>query len=99
VQLKTSTAKKEGGAMKVLFEYLVDFVSVPLLPPTIENCKKCAFYQCSETPEGGCIKTDIVTCQIGMKGYFVKNYMREIVDVMSYLEWKKEDELKKEAGK
>jgi hypothetical protein len=72
--------------MKVLFEYDVDFVRVPLLPPTIENCRKCAFYRV--LVRDGCVKTDTRICQIGRDGYFVKNYMREVVDVMSYLEWK-----------
>jgi hypothetical protein len=76
--------------MRVLFEYSVDFARVPLLPPTIENCKKCAFYQRPEIPGGNCIKTDTRICQIGQDGYFVKNYMREVINVMSYLERKKE---------
>jgi hypothetical protein len=76
--------------MKVLFEYSVDFVRVPLLPPTIENCRKCVFYQYRKIPGGSCIKTDTRICRFGREGYFVKNYMREVVDVMSYLEWKKD---------
>jgi hypothetical protein len=77
--------------LKVLFEYSVDFVRVPLSLPTIENCRKCAFYQYPTIPGGSCIKTDSRICQMGCDGYFVKNYMGEVVDVMSYLEWKKED--------
>jgi hypothetical protein len=75
--------------MKILFEYSVDFVRVPLLPPTIENCRKCTFHRVHA--EGGCIKTDTRICQIGRDGYFVRNYMREVVDAMSYLEWEKKD--------
>jgi hypothetical protein len=61
--------------MIVLFEYGVDFVSLSLPPPTIENCTKCAFYQPEE--EGGCIKTNVSLCQFGRNGYFAKKYMRE----------------------
>jgi hypothetical protein len=75
--------------MTVLFEYGVDFVRIPLLPPTVENCTKCAFYRVFA--KGGCIRTDTRLCQTGREGYFVKNYMREVVDVMSCLEWKKEE--------
>jgi hypothetical protein len=74
--------------MKVLFEYGVDFINLPLLPPTIENCKKCAFYQYLKIPGGNCIRTDTRICDVGRNGYFAKNYTREAVDVMSYLEWK-----------
>jgi hypothetical protein len=81
---------EERGAMKVLFEYSVDFVRVLLLPPTIENCRKCAFYQHPKIPGGSCIKIDTRICRVGRDGYFVKNYMRETVDVMSYLKWKTE---------
>jgi hypothetical protein len=74
--------------MKVLFEYGVDFINLPLSPPTIENCKKCAFYQYPKIPGGNCIRADTRICEVGRNGYFVKNYMREAVDVMSYLEGK-----------
>jgi hypothetical protein len=67
--------------MKVLFEYLVDFVQFPLSLPTIENCRKCAFYH--TRVKGGCVKTDARLCQFGRGGYFVKNYMREVVDAGS----------------
>jgi hypothetical protein len=73
--------------MKVLFEYGVDFVHVPLLPPTVKNCKKCTFYRVHA--KGGGVRTDTSICQIGRDGYFVRNYMREVVDVTSYLEWRK----------
>jgi hypothetical protein len=76
--------------MKILFEYGVDFIQLPLSPPTIENCRKCAFYQHPGIPGDSCIKTDDRICQTGREGYFVKDYMREVVDVMSYLEWEKE---------
>jgi hypothetical protein len=72
--------------MKALFEYSVDFVRVSLMPPTIENCKKCVFYQYPKIPGGSCIKIDTRICQVGLNGYFVKHYMREMVDAMSYLE-------------
>jgi hypothetical protein len=58
--------------MKVLFEYDVDFMRFPLLPPTIANCEKCAFYR----PE--CIRSDTRVCNMGQNGYFAKNYMREL---------------------
>jgi hypothetical protein len=58
--------------MKVLFEYGVDFINLPLLPPTIENCKKCAFYQHPDIPGGNCVRTDSYICDIGRNGYFAK---------------------------
>jgi hypothetical protein len=70
--------------MKVLFEYEVDFVRLPLLPPTIENCRKCAFYRAFAA--GGCIRNDTRICEFGRNGYFAKDYMREVVDAMARLE-------------
>jgi hypothetical protein len=68
--------------MKVLFEYGVDFIYFSLLPPAIENCKKCAFYCDSKRPGSNCIRTDHGMCALGLNGYFAKNYLREVVDVM-----------------
>jgi hypothetical protein len=78
--------------MKVLFEYGVDFISLPLSPPTIENCKKCAFYLYPKIPGGNCIRTDDGICGVGRNGYFVRNYMREAVDVMAYPAWKEAED-------
>jgi hypothetical protein len=67
--------------MKVTFVYGVDFVRLPLDPPTIENCRKCAFYMAHVSD--GCIRCDHRICNIGRSGYFIKNYMREVPDIIS----------------
>jgi hypothetical protein len=61
--------------MKVVFEYDVDFMRVPLDPPTIGNCRKCVFI--GKEPFG-CIREDHRVCNIGRNGYFTKNYMHEV---------------------
>jgi hypothetical protein len=66
--------------MKVTFEYDVDFVSVPLVPPTIGNCRKCAFY--GEWGKlCGCVRRDHRICDTGRAGYFIKNFVHEIPDI------------------
>jgi hypothetical protein len=72
--------------MKVLLVYDVDFCNLPLSSPTIENCKKCAFYLEQNIPGDRCAKEDTRICNIGRNGYFVKNYLREDVDALEYLE-------------
>jgi hypothetical protein len=72
--------------MKVTFEYGVDFMKLPLPPPTIENCRKCAFFQDGKAPGRGCIRTDTRICQTGRNGYFTKYYMREVIDTMPHAE-------------
>jgi hypothetical protein len=68
--------------MKVIFEYGVDFVRLPLDPPTIGNCRKCAFFG-----EWGkmdrCVRTDHRICNTGRAGYFIKNYLREVPDIIN----------------
>jgi hypothetical protein len=71
--------------VKVTFEYGVDFVRLPTDPPTIGNCSKCAFF--GAWGEWGkldrCIRSDCRVCNYGRAGYFVKNYMREVPDIIN----------------
>jgi hypothetical protein len=68
--------------MRVVVVYDVDFMKLPLLPPTIENCRKCALFMTSR-PVGDCIRTDRRICLDGRNGYFAKNYMREVPDIIN----------------
>jgi hypothetical protein len=67
--------------VKVTFEYDVDFVKLPSLPPTGENCRKCAFL--GEWGKlDGCVRVDHRICNTGRDGYFIKNRMREVPDII-----------------
>jgi len=61
----------------VYFRVKVQFMRFPLLPPTIENCRKCRF---RIEQLGGCIKTDLRECRIGREGYYDGGVFRELIE-------------------
>jgi hypothetical protein len=63
--------------MKIRFVYDVDFVSLPLSPPTLPNCEKCAFY--SAIKNDYCVRTSTRLCSCGKEGYFIRNSFKEEV--------------------
>jgi hypothetical protein len=72
---ETSEKHIKENSMKVTFEYDVDFVGLPLSPPTIVNCQKCAFYA---KGFGDCMRSDTRVCDNGLNGYFIQNAVREV---------------------
>jgi len=64
--------------MKVLFEIDTDFVNYPMKPPTLENCKKCAFYGSMFSIH--CVRLTHQKCDCGQNGYFILNNFKEVSD-------------------